>query len=115
MISRKHCLSALAAVAMTLPAFAVDAASLDEPATRAVAYNDLDLDSRDGVRALYGRLRQAARVVCDVHEGKRIEERIAHRACMADALRTAVRDVDHPGLTAYAMRNDAVASQHAAR
>lgn len=106
MFSRKLIVPALATVAFAVPAFAADSVSLDEPATRAVSYGDLDLGSREGVQSLYGRLRYAARVVCTVHEGQRIEQRMAHRRCMNDALATAVREVDDPGLTAYAMRRD---------
>jgi UrcA family protein len=76
--------------------------SLVEPPTKIVRFADLNLNSRQGVEALYRRIQGAARDVCEPleHAGGRIPSS-AWQACVANAVRTAVQGVDRPLLTAY--------------
>jgi UrcA family protein len=69
-----------------------------QPLSRTVAYGDLNLDSPEGARVLYARLRSAARTVCEparspVLMNDRSEE------CYRNALAKAVAQVNKSTLT----------------
>ncbi len=76
--------------------FGVSTAALAAPirapeiATRTVRVADLDLSTAVGVQTLYGRIKEAARLVCR-HEFYRLEHE-----CRARAVENAVRDVGSP-------------------
>jgi UrcA family protein len=61
-----------------------------EVATRTVRIADLDLTTAAGVQTLYGRIKEAARIVCR-HELFRLEHE-----CRARAIENAVKDVGSP-------------------
>lgn len=65
-----------------------------------VRYADLDLNTAGGVDALYGRLRAAARAVCDVRAGRPLVEANAALACYRQVLAAAVDNVKSPTLSA---------------
>jgi UrcA family protein len=67
----------------------------------AVPYADLNLTRVEGATALYTRLRWAAREVCASLESRELERAQLYKACVADAVATAVAKVDQPLLTAY--------------
>jgi UrcA family protein len=73
--------------------------------TEVVRFQDLNLTSVQGVRVLYGRIRNAASDVCEPLEttGSRIPS-AAWRRCLAQAIAGAVRSIDSPLLTAYHQR-----------
>jgi UrcA family protein len=66
-----------------------------------VRFADLDLARAEGVAALYTRLSGAAREVCAPLESRELERARRFRACVADALATAVAEVDRPLLSSY--------------
>jgi UrcA family protein len=70
--------------------------------TQVVRFHDLNLNSAQDARVLYGRIRRAAVEVCAPYEqaGNLIPS-AAWRSCFAQAVATAVRRVDSPLLTAY--------------
>ena len=80
----------------------VRADSVAETSTKIVHFADLNINNRQGVEVLYGRIQGAARDVCGPAEsaGSRIPSS-AWQACMANAVKTAVQRVDRPLLTAY--------------
>jgi len=56
----------------------------------AVSYSDIDLNSEEGANVMLGRLRQAARRVCDSGLGRGLTRGRAERECMRHAMRNAV-------------------------
>jgi len=70
--------------------------------SQVVRYSDLDLNRRDGIEALYGRIDRAARIACGppIMTGSRIPT-FSWQACVADAIKAAVVKLDKPALTAY--------------
>jgi UrcA family protein len=73
----------------------------DAPLTHVVHFADLDLSRIEGVTALYGRLRQAARIVCRPLESTTLVVDEKHRACMDNAMADAVTSVNRPLLSRY--------------
>lgn len=72
----------------------------EDLATKTVKYDDLNLASTAGAKALYGRIRAAAREVCNRSAGSDPILRVGGRACMEKAIDNAVKKVDAPELTA---------------
>jgi UrcA family protein len=66
-----------------------------------VPFSDLDLSRIEGTTALYGRLRHAARMVCDPILTQRPLFFKEHRACVDKAVADAVAKVNRPLLTQY--------------
>lgn len=75
------------------------AADGQQPLTRAVVYGDLNLDSEQGAKVLYTRLRGAARDVCFPLESRDFKQTLWHR-CFDGALASAVAQVDRARVTA---------------
>jgi UrcA family protein len=68
-------------------------------ATVTVRYADLDLNTSEGIAALYERLQRAARNVCRYYDGRGSLTNVrVLRACYERALAAAVGDVDLEGL-----------------
>jgi UrcA family protein len=92
----------LTAVALTgfLTAHAASAAPADAgPRTAVVKYRDLDLSQPKDVRRLYGRIKSAAREVCDNDPGFDVHRLSIFKSCMRDAVSDAVSQVQSPQLT----------------
>ena len=68
-----------------------------------VKYGDLDLTRSTGVNALYNRIRQASKTVCEQLSGRTLEEAQLYKTCFASAMSHAVADVKQPALTALYM------------
>jgi UrcA family protein len=68
-----------------------------------VRFADLNTTSAEGAAALYGRIKHAARNVCE-YAGLEIYDRGtgATDICMRDAIDDAIMKVDRPAVTAYA-------------
>jgi UrcA family protein len=64
-----------------------------------VAYGDLNLDSRQGTKVLYARLRNGAEDVCSSFEGRDLFFKRLWQACFDQAVAAAVVQVNRPGLT----------------
>lgn len=73
-----------------------------EPVTRqrVVNYADLNLNNHAGVKALYRRIRGAARSVCSASEISLVQRQAKHE-CVQNAIDGAIGDVDNTNLTAY--------------
>jgi UrcA family protein len=70
-------------------------AASGEIATVTVRYADLDLNTSEGIAALYERLQRAARNVCRYYDARgSLTDVRALRACYEQALAAAVGDVD---------------------
>jgi UrcA family protein len=69
--------------------------------TYVVRFADLDLSNIKGTTELYGRLRIAARVVCEPLESRDLRIAAMHEACMQTAIANAVESVNRPLLSQY--------------
>ena len=90
---------AVGTVALCALATSVEAADQDPPSKR-VKFADLNIQSPEGAKTLYDRIRAAAREVCQVSAGS---DPILHRsthACIDKAIDNAVKKVNAPYLTA---------------
>ena len=95
---------AIAAIAGGITAHADDGAraSPHQIETRSVKvrYADLDLTQDAGIRALYQRLRLAARQACGSADSRLLADLRNWQRCFDAALGTAVQRLDHERLTA---------------
>jgi UrcA family protein len=89
----------LCGVALTTPATAdeIDGKAL----TKVVSYGELNLNSEQGARVLYGRLRMAATQVCAPFKGDTIRHKTNWRDCFDQAIARSVKTIDQPVLTSY--------------
>ena len=81
-------------------ATAYAAAPADPAPSLRVNYHDLNLATERGTQALYGRIVSAAHKVCAARDIRILAEVAAARACAAQAIAQAVRDVNNPRLAA---------------
>ena len=91
----------LALVAMAVPATAYSAApSQFESVSIKVSYSDLDINSADGAKVLYGRLKRASQKACnlDPYLQGGLSERSKAKACYREALDKAVASIDSESL-----------------
>ena len=81
--------------------FAAHAAerTADVPAIT-VRYADLNLNTPEGVEALYARLRAAAREACSHLEGRALVDFVEWRSCYEGALAAAISNVNSATLSA---------------
>jgi UrcA family protein len=79
-----------------------DTPPLVETKSQQVVFDDLNLTSESGARTLLVRINKAARAACgpSTHSPLLPREAAHQRACVTDAVDTAVRRVDLPVLTA---------------
>jgi UrcA family protein len=73
--------------------------------TQKVSYGDLDLESEQGAKLLYGRLQLAARDVCAPLEGIDLNSQALRRNCLDSALNLAVSKVNKPLVSALQAQN----------
>jgi UrcA family protein len=89
---------AIALVALSC-ATSAHAGSAADPLTKTVAYGDLNLDSQSGAKALYARLRGAARAVCSPLEDRDLAHRMAWQSCINQAIRSSVTRINNRMVT----------------
>ena len=71
-----------------------------------VSFGGLNLDSPQGTKALYSRLRNGAEDACSSFEGRDLFFKRLWQSCFDQAVAAAVVQIDRPGLTA--LHNQAV-------
>ena len=76
------------------------AAEPPQALTKIVHYGDLNLDSEQGAKALYARLRSAARQVCAPLESIELTQQRKWKACFNNAVANAVVEVNTTMLSA---------------
>jgi UrcA family protein len=64
-----------------------------------VSFGDLNLDSPQGTKALYSRLRNGAEDACSSFEGRDLFFKRLWQSCFDQAVTAAVVQIDRPGLT----------------
>jgi len=82
------------------PAYGGDALSVH------VSYGDLNLDTGLGAKALYARIRNAAKEVCEPFAGRDLARRSKFDGCVSKAITSSVAAVNNARLTA--MHNESV-------
>jgi UrcA family protein len=87
-------LAAASSIGRTLAAEPVDRL------TKRVTYGDLNLESQEGAKVLYARLRSAAREVCSPLESRELSHRSSWQACVNGALESAVVKINKPMVSA---------------
>lgn len=73
----------------------------DSVSQKTVRFGDLDLTRPAGAQELYGRIRHAARDVCETMSAGGFAAAIRNRICTEQAIAQAVAAVDSPLLTAH--------------
>ena len=100
-----HTTSYLAAAAATLLAVTAHAATPTQdtlqPPSMTVRYGDLNLSTPEGTARLYRRLSYAAQQVCPAQQ-RDLGDYARGRACQAEAIRRAVREINSPMLARVA-------------
>jgi UrcA family protein len=66
-----------------------------------VHFADLDISHSAGATVLYQRLQGAAETVCGRHDDRDLARYMSFKACVQNAIGTAVAKVGQPALTAY--------------
>jgi UrcA family protein len=78
----------------------VHAAEPAQAYTTIVNYGDLNLDSEQGAKVLYARIRSAAGTVCSSLEGRNLTEKKLWKGCFDNAVANAVGQVNKARVTA---------------
>jgi UrcA family protein len=95
--------SVVAASFLAFGGASIGGAQAAEPAqsyTTIVSYGDLNLDSEQGAKVLYGRIRGAAGSVCSSLEGRGLTEKKIWQGCFDNAVANAVGQVNKARVTA---------------
>jgi UrcA family protein len=90
---------------VALASAAVVAQPNDQVLTKKVAYSDLNPESEQGAKVLYARLRHAAQDVCSPLQSRELTLQQVWRACVDNALASAVTQVNKPRVTALHNQN----------
>jgi len=94
-----YCLLALALSGCVAGAPQKSADSHDVP-TKTVRYAELNLNTADGARVLFRRIKSAAAEVCEPLDDPSLARHALWRKCYEHALADAVRQIDQPRVTA---------------
>ena len=98
----KKSILGVAAALLTYSCLPAHAAGWPEQRSIEVRLSDLDLAKTEGMHTLFSRLRLAARQACSsLDSGSSLIYISAHRACVQDALDTAVAKLDNQTFTSY--------------
>ncbi len=92
---------AFASMFLASLAFASPSQAQDEPKSRTVQFEDLDLSKSEDAAALFARIRGAAKSVCDAYNSRELIRHQHYIACVELAVSNAVMRVDEPLLTDY--------------
>jgi UrcA family protein len=95
-------------VAAAISAFSTSVEATEDVPSKTVRFDDLDITKTAGAKALLGRIRAAARDVCELSTERDPIMRPAVRPCMEKAIDQAVRKVNAPALTALRFGSDPV-------
>jgi UrcA family protein len=71
-----------------------------QPLTKIVAFGDLNLESDQGAKVLYARLRYAAQDVCSPYQSDELARKRVWQTCVENSLSDAVGRINKPQVTA---------------
>lgn len=77
-----------------------ESADLRDVPTKTVRYAELNLNTADGARALFRRIKFAAAEVCEPLDGRALAQHVIWQKCYERALADAVSQVNQPRVTA---------------
>jgi UrcA family protein len=101
--------SLVAAALIVLACAASSGRVVAQPAqftTKTVAFGDLNLDSDQGAKILYARLRHAAQDVCvPLEDSRELSRKANWQTCVDSALASAIRQVNKPRVNALYKQN----------
>jgi UrcA family protein len=93
-IANRYALVAMALLAASLTVNVASASTPDDgPKQSVVTFSDLDLSRSQDAHSLYGRIKRAARQVCDNNPSSDLRLLKAYETCMAKAINDAVAQV----------------------
>jgi UrcA family protein len=96
-----HAIAAtIAALAFITSAGSAQASGAWQSLTKTVSYADLNLDTESGAKALYVRLRDAAKDVCSPYQSTELSRKRVWGICVSSALTSAAEQINKPMLTA---------------
>jgi|SRR5882724_7332564 len=98
---------AIAAWAGVTSSSALADASQAEIPQQTVSYADLNLNSTQGIAALYRRVHAAARQVCSYYDSRELALASRWRSCVTSASERAIAAANLPALTQYAQSREA--------
>jgi UrcA family protein len=98
---------------LTARALTVSTPENDGVRSRVVRFADLDLQSRQGIRVLYSRIKAAAHKVCEPAYFMVGQSNIGQWRCQERAIEQAVAAVRSTSLTAFQMSLSARMEEHA--
>lgn len=99
--AKHHALLGIATLAAVATAnLAAATPEAHEPRSTVVHYEDLDLSRPEDARRLYGRIKRAARTVCDNNPSSDIKRLNEYEKCLGQAVTGAVEKVQSEQLTA---------------
>jgi UrcA family protein len=102
-IARKTALIVMTALAAALTANLASATTADNEVRQTVVhYSDLDLARPEDARRLYGRIRSAARGVCENFRSPDLQRNQIYRQCRDKAVADAVAKLQSPQVAAIA-------------
>jgi UrcA family protein len=90
----------IAALAFGMSAGSVQASDSSQSLTKTVSYADLNLDTESGTKALYVRIRDAAKDVCSRYQSEELSRKRVWSVCVSSALTSAAEQINKPMLTA---------------
>ena|SRR5208283_2505030 len=93
-------LATFVAVAGAAASGTVVAQPYDQVLAKKVTYGDLNLETEEGAKVLYARLRHAGEDVCSPLESRELIRRQIWRTCVDSAVASAVTRVNKPRVTA---------------
>jgi UrcA family protein len=97
LVSAAYAIPLILSIFVLAPAFAAERSPLPRVE---VHYGDLDLSRTPGAEALVGRLRQAAKQVCDEeHFLSALDARTKYKICVETSFERAVADLGEPMVT----------------
>jgi len=94
------CILTAGLFALGFGAIGAQAAEQSQSLTKVVAYGDPNLDSEQGAKVLYARLRNAARSVCFPLEGRDLNRIALWQGCVDNAVSSAVMQINKASVTA---------------
>lgn len=74
-------------------------ADVENPTSKTVKFDDLNITTPAGAKALYRRIQAAAVEVCPLEMAYNLQMERSHRACVDHAIDNAVKKVNSPALT----------------
>ena len=104
--AKRYAITIAALAAMATANLATATPASEAPRSTVVRYGDLDLSRPGDARRLYGRIKRAARTVCDNHISSDIKRLNEYEKCLGKAMTEAVENLQSEQVTAIHRANN---------